>query len=188
MISVCNLDISPPIAASSRGSGNEDSAMANAPGAALLEIALPLGAAFSCKGYDLVGRLLLLPLMSRKTINAAIRAPPIAQPTPTPAAAPFDKPFEVEDWWGLGFEDEDDWLSAVPVEDLVALAEAAEAYKPVAEAGFEEVVDLLAELELVVELGEVVTCFGKGLVATAATELSRARGAPSTSTLSPLPP
>ena len=162
--------------------------MANAPGAGLLDIALPLGAAFSCKGYDLVGRLLLLPLMSRKTINAAIRAPAIAQPMPTPAAAPFDKPFEDEDWWGLGFEDEDDWLSAVPVKEPVVLAEAAEADKFVAEADFEEVVDLPAELEVVVEPGVVVSGFGEGLVATAATGLSRARGEPSTSTLSSPPP
>ena len=82
--------------------------MANAPEAGLLVFGLPLTAAFSCKGKDLLGRLLLFPRMSRKTMNAAIKAPATAQPIPIPATAPFDKSFEDEDWLALGCDDEDD--------------------------------------------------------------------------------
>ena len=138
-----------------------------------METAFPLAAAFSCKGYDLLGRLLLLPLMSRKTMNAAIRAPPIAQPTPIPAAAPFDKSFEDEDWWALDVEveDEDDWLSALAVEEPAVLVAAADADELVPEEDFEELVDVLVELELVVELDVVL-----------ATGPSRGRVTPSTTT------
>ena len=76
-------------------------------------------------------------------MHAAIRAPAIAQPTPIPAVAPFDKPFEDEDWLGLGFEDEDDWLSAVAVKEPVVLAVAADADELIPEDGFEELVDVL---------------------------------------------
>lgn len=110
MISVCSRDISPPIAASSRGSGSDVSATANTLEAAFVGFADPFAclgsvAGFSSRGYDLLGRLLRLFRISRKTIQAAITAPAIAQPTPIPAAAPLDRPFEDEDGSWLGFDD-----------------------------------------------------------------------------------
>ena len=89
-------------------------------------------------------------------MNAAIRAPATAQPTPIPATAPFDKSFEDEDLLAVGFEDEDDWLSALAVEEPVILAEAADAGELAPEEDFEELPDVLVELELVVELGGVL--------------------------------
>lgn len=100
-------------------------------------------------------------------MNAAIRAPPIAQPTPIPAAAPFDKSFEDEDWWALGVEDGDDWLSALGVGEPVILAGAADADELVPEEVSEELVDVL------VELGWVLAPFDEGLLVAEATALSR---------------
>ena len=93
-------------------------------------------------------------------MNAAIKAPATAQPIPIPATAPFDKSFEDEDWLALGFEDDDDWLSALAVEEPVMLPEAADVVEEpvmlpeaafavadvlVTEAGFEGLVDIPVE-------------------------------------------
>ena len=102
-------------------------------------------------------------------MNAAIRAPATAQPTPIPATAPFDKSFEDEDRLALGSEDGDDWFSALAVEEPVMLPDAADADADelvmlpdaadadadelVTEVGFEELVDKP------VELGEVLIPF-----------------------------
>lgn len=136
------------MAASSRGSGSELSAIANAPKAGALAFAVPFAcfdrpADFSCNGYDLLRRLLRLLLMIAKTTSAAIRAPAMAQPTPIPAAAPLERPFEDEDRCALGFEVEDDWLSAVALEEPDMLAEAAEADDSAAEEVLKESVDVL---------------------------------------------
>ena len=126
--------------------------MANALEAGIAAFADPLGccdrvAGFSTKGYDLLGRRLRFFRITKKTINAAIRAPAIAQPIPMPAAAPLDMPFEEEEDPGLEFEDVPDWLSAVALvfeepddEPVVAVGEG----DPVPMLARAEVADVLA--------------------------------------------
>lgn len=127
---VCNFDISPPTAASSRGSGSELSAVANALEAGIAAFIDPLGcwdreAGFSTKGYDLLGRDLRFLRIRKKTSNAAMSAPAMAQPIPMPAAAPLDKPFDEEEDAGSGLEDGLDWPSALPLvlDSVVAAGE-----------------------------------------------------------------
>ena len=129
---VCNLEISPLTAASSRGCGSELSATANALEAGIAAFRDPLGcfervAGFSTKGYDLLGRPLRFLRIRRKTRHAAISAPATAQPIPMPAMAPLDRPFEEEEDAISGL----DWPSAlvlslefeVAVELVVAVGE-----------------------------------------------------------------
>ena len=157
-MSVCNLDISPPIAASSRGSGNEVSAAANEPDAGFETIAAPFAcfdsAGFSSKGYDLLGRPLRFLRMSKKTMHAAIRAPAIAQPIPTPAVAPLERLFEedlrVAD--PLDVDVEEAWLPTAALEApdrAVGVADTAE----VADAPLEGLAWLLEILEALVLVG-----------------------------------
>ena len=92
--------------------------MANALEAGIAAFADPLGccdrvAGFSTKGYALLGLPLRFLRMRRKTRHAAISAPAMAQPTPMPAAAPFDTPLEEEEDPGLELGDAPGWPSAL---------------------------------------------------------------------------
>ena len=102
MIRVCSLDISPPIAASSNGWGRSLSAKAKAPelafglrGVVMAPGCFEEAGLLSSKEYSLGAGLLfrLLP-RRRKARRAAMSAPAMAQPTPIPAAAPFEIPLD----------------------------------------------------------------------------------------------
>ena len=99
--------------------------MANALEVGIAAFIDPLGccdrvAGFSTKGYDLLGRLLRFLRIRKKTRIAAIRAPAMAEPTPMPAVAPLDRPFEEEEGAGVELKDALVWPSALAsvVEEL----------------------------------------------------------------------
>ena len=132
--------------------------MANALEVGIAAFIDPLGccdrvAGFSTKGYDLLGRPLRFLRIRKKTRIAAMRAPAMAQPTPIPAVAPLDRPFEEEEDRGLELEDALDWRSALAsvvegpdVECVVAVGRG----DPIPMSASAEVVDEL-ELGAVVE-------------------------------------
>ena len=91
--------------------------MANALEVGIAAFVDPLGcdrvAGFSTKGYDLLGLPLRFLRIRKKTRIAAIRAPAMAQPTPMPAVAPLERPFEEEEDPALELEDALNWPSAL---------------------------------------------------------------------------